>query len=637
MTRRWGVGGAKSMSRDADAVLKQLQRVFDRGTTAGLNEGALLERFVSGRDESAFAALVARHGPMVLGVCRRILHDERDIEDAFQATFLVLVRRAADIRQGNLVGHWLHVVAHKVAVRARAQAARRHLHESAALNPNLIVAGPVSSANLQWELCEILDEELARLPSSLREPMVLCYLEGLTHDEAALRLHWPVGTVRSRMSRARELLRRRLTRRGVAADGGSLATVLFRPPVPAGLIDSTVESCLNSLSSQAVTGGALSSTAAVLARGVIQAMAISKLKIVGAAALAGVLALGGVQTLARQFGGDASGATREERTVPIRKDRRETPSNTYSRIEKVLADLENRNHDVLVGLDSLRQEVAALRASEARNLPVNGPAPADITRRCPAQMIGNCISCHLTKVEDPSRQFGWTKNPPLDAGAMHGLTGHFGARGGPVTGHASPDTAAGPVNRNKDVALYFDLEHLIFVASHQGDRVAVYQKATGQSTSLHLPVPEGSRHELSYKSHGSSLAPIIKGPKITRVAVYYKSSGPDQGWYPQDLREPVDQADPRQIDGATIYSLGRYLYAFSERATRWDVLELPERKNWLVGQDLQRLTFTVKNDNHLYAFNLDEGKWHDIDLNAILNAPPSEPKKADGLPGRGLQ
>ncbi len=108
------------MSRYAGAVVKQLQRVFNHGTAAGLNEGALLERFVSAHDEAAFAALVARHGPMVLGVCRRILQDEHDVEDAFQATFLVLVRRAADIRQGNLVGQWLHVVAHKVAVRARA-------------------------------------------------------------------------------------------------------------------------------------------------------------------------------------------------------------------------------------------------------------------------------------------------------------------------------------------------------------------------------------------------------------------------------------------------------------------------------------------------------------------------------------
>lgn len=151
---------------------------------------------------------------------------------------------------------------------------------------------------LQWELREILDEELARLPSSLRKPVVLCYLEGLTHDEAALRLDWPVGTVRSRMSRARDLLRRRLTRRGFADADGAAGAVLLRPPVPADFVDSTIDICLSSHSRQAASGGALSSTAAVLARGVIHTMTISKLKIVSTAAVAGVLALGGVQTLA---------------------------------------------------------------------------------------------------------------------------------------------------------------------------------------------------------------------------------------------------------------------------------------------------------------------------------------------------
>ena len=111
------------MNSHSGAVLDQLDRLFNRGTVAGLSEGALLERYVSGGDEAAFAALVARHGPMVLGVCRRVLRDERDVEDAFQATFLVLVRRAAAIRDGERVGRWLHGVAHRVAVRAQAHSA----------------------------------------------------------------------------------------------------------------------------------------------------------------------------------------------------------------------------------------------------------------------------------------------------------------------------------------------------------------------------------------------------------------------------------------------------------------------------------------------------------------------------------
>ena len=121
------------MSRYAGAVLEQLNRVFNQGTVGGLTEGKLLDRFVAEGDEAAFAALVARHGPMVLGVCRRILRDEHEVEDAFQATFLVLVRRAGAIKDGELVGHWLHGVAHRVAVRARAQAAYRSVHETSGL------------------------------------------------------------------------------------------------------------------------------------------------------------------------------------------------------------------------------------------------------------------------------------------------------------------------------------------------------------------------------------------------------------------------------------------------------------------------------------------------------------------------
>ena len=113
------------MSDYTGAVLKELDRAFNQGTISGLTEGSLLERFVSGRDEAAFGALVARHGPMVLGVCRRLLREENDVDDAFQATFLVLARRAGAIRRGDLVGHWLYGVAHRVAVRARAIAARR--------------------------------------------------------------------------------------------------------------------------------------------------------------------------------------------------------------------------------------------------------------------------------------------------------------------------------------------------------------------------------------------------------------------------------------------------------------------------------------------------------------------------------
>ncbi len=191
------------VSRYAGVILGQLDQVFNHGTIVGLDDDKLLKRFVVERDEVAFAALVARHGRMVLGVCRRILHDEHDVEDAFQATFLVLINRAKAIRDGGLLGHWIYGVAHRVAVRARANAARRYVREQTLTAAESGVVQPQSPEGERRELLAVLDEELARLPDLLRAPLVLCYLEGLTHDEAARRLRWPVGTVRSRLARAR--------------------------------------------------------------------------------------------------------------------------------------------------------------------------------------------------------------------------------------------------------------------------------------------------------------------------------------------------------------------------------------------------------------------------------------------------
>jgi RNA polymerase sigma-70 factor (ECF subfamily) len=156
-------------------MLGQLNQIFNRGTFVGLDDKNLLERFVVEGDDSAFAALVARHGPMVLGVCRRVLREEHDVEDAFQATFLVLVRRAGTIREASLLGHWIYGVAYRVAVRARANAVRRRGRERVGIEEAPVeVSTPVDDIE-QRELRVVLDEELARLPDLLRAPMVLCY------------------------------------------------------------------------------------------------------------------------------------------------------------------------------------------------------------------------------------------------------------------------------------------------------------------------------------------------------------------------------------------------------------------------------------------------------------------------------
>jgi RNA polymerase sigma factor (sigma-70 family) len=181
----------------------------ERGSpsTAGPTDGQLLARFVHTCDDAAFAVLVQRYGPMVLGVCRRILGDATDAEDAFQATFLVLVKKARSLEKPDLLGNWLYGVAYRIARKARAQRAKRaqHTPPPAAMSSS----DPQLEAVLR-ELQAQLDEELAQIPTKYRAPLVLCYLEGLSNREAAQRLGWPIGSISHRLARGREMLRDRL-------------------------------------------------------------------------------------------------------------------------------------------------------------------------------------------------------------------------------------------------------------------------------------------------------------------------------------------------------------------------------------------------------------------------------------------
>lgn len=289
----------------ASEEARRIDRLMRWGTATGEDDGRLLERFRLDRDESAFAALVDRHGPMVLGVCRRILRDDRDVEDAFQATFLVLVRRAATIRGADRVGPWIHGVAHRVAVRARADAARRYVREGVDLEVEPAVAVAPSGPAERSELRSILDEELGRLPERLRAPLILCHLEGLTHEQAAARLQQPVGTIRSRLSRGRDRLRDRLTRRGVTADCAT-ASLILADPVPSGLLEAAVRSSLAFASSR--PDALASAGAAALASGILDAMVATKMKIT-ATALGAVLTLGGASGYALQEAADGAGGT----------------------------------------------------------------------------------------------------------------------------------------------------------------------------------------------------------------------------------------------------------------------------------------------------------------------------------------
>src|SRR5262249_4964781 len=192
-------------------------------TAAEATDHVLLERFGARREEAAFAELVRRHGPLVLGVCRRVLQHEQDAEDAFQAVFCVLARKAGAIRRGTAVGAWLYVVASRIARKAKASQVRRRMRESEL--PDV----PAPDNPPEWvgrDLWPVLDEEVSRLPERYRRPFVLCQLEGKTNQEAAAELRCPPGTVSSRLTRARERLRDRLARRGLALSAGALAAAV---------------------------------------------------------------------------------------------------------------------------------------------------------------------------------------------------------------------------------------------------------------------------------------------------------------------------------------------------------------------------------------------------------------------------
>jgi RNA polymerase sigma-70 factor (ECF subfamily) len=292
----------------------------DRGAPVG--DAELLERFIVHRDEEAFELLVRRHGPMVLGVCKRVLANETDAEDAFQATFLVLVRKAASIVPRTQVGNWLHGVAHKTALKARAMNRRRRVKEREG------AARCRGAPDDTWQLLlELLDAELGALPEKYRAPIVLCDLEGLSYREAAARLRCPQGTLSGRLTRARALLARRLARRGPAVGAATLAALLardasasVRPP----LLASTVRAGVVLAAGHALTDGPVSCKVASLTEGVLKMLLLSRLRVVagGFVLLVAVVAVGWM-CAARV---PARAAMPEDDAVPRAGDEPRTPA-----------------------------------------------------------------------------------------------------------------------------------------------------------------------------------------------------------------------------------------------------------------------------------------------------------------------
>jgi RNA polymerase sigma factor (sigma-70 family) len=285
------------------AVVDSIQRLFERGTLISLGERQLLDRFLTCADESAFEAIVGRHGPMVLSVCRRVLADEQDVEDAFQATFLILVKRAGSIRDRHVLGTWLHGVARRVAVRAQANARRRRSHERSGVE-QIDVPDHRNDLLESNEIRAIVDAELERLPQRFRAPLILCDLEGRTHEQAAVELRCPVGTIKSRLSRGRERLRGRLAQRGLAALGLPPMRMLAGDPsstVSFKLLNQTIRSAIGLATKGTIASGSIMGHTALFSERLVHIMAMTKLKLAIVACIVAGSIGGGVWTAVRRI------------------------------------------------------------------------------------------------------------------------------------------------------------------------------------------------------------------------------------------------------------------------------------------------------------------------------------------------
>jgi RNA polymerase sigma factor (sigma-70 family) len=331
------------MASQLSKVVEHLRSVLVKQDAASVPDGDLLKRYVRDRDEIAFEALVRRHAPMVMGVCRRVLHNRHDIEDAFQTVFLVLVRKASTLRSPGLVGNWLYGVAYRTALEAKKAARKRRAKESKPMPRT------ETSEDTWTTLRQAIDQELERLPDKYRAVIVLCDLEDKTRKEAARHLGWPEGTVASRLASARKMLAKRLSRHGLLISGGAVAAMLSEnasASVPTSVLSSSIKAG-SLFAGQEATADVVSARVAALTEGVLKTMLMNKLK-VATAVLLGVAVLGfGTTVLTYQT--PAAGQEKTNTDAPRRatgEHKKTVPDgpHDFTNLQRLAAALENFNY-----------------------------------------------------------------------------------------------------------------------------------------------------------------------------------------------------------------------------------------------------------------------------------------------------
>lgn len=363
--------GAKDpmVKSTVSVIERDVQTLFECGAVGALTDGELLERFVSGPagwSESAFTILVERHGPLVWGVCRRILNDSHAASDAFQATFIVLVRRAARIRVDDSLGRWLYGVSRRIAHRAKRTAARRSAREVQGVER--LMAPAVSDDLERAELLARIDEEIGRLPERYRAVVVLCDLKGLRHEDAADQLGCSVGTVGSRLARGREQLRARLARRGLAPSAGLVAATLAADasaaPMPAQLAQATVQSAVQIAINPSTYAKVVAASVAPLVEGALKSMIATQWKVIAVVLLAGSLVAGGTAVHSLQASSaSVNDVQAKEGSSQTSKSSHEEPLPATSRTDAELAELMREEIELLeTQLAKKKGEVAKVDA-----------------------------------------------------------------------------------------------------------------------------------------------------------------------------------------------------------------------------------------------------------------------------------
>jgi RNA polymerase sigma factor (sigma-70 family) len=346
-------------------VLDYIRQIAGAAGSQELTDQELLHNFAADRDEAAFTILVQRHGPLVWGVCRRVLHQTQDAEDAFQATFLVLARKAGQVRWQTDVSNWLYAVAWRVALKAKSNANRRQqrakeFQDMSASASQVALAPGANGNSAGLEIRPVLDEELNRLPLKYRAPVVLHYLQGKTYAQAAETLGWPAGTVSTRLAQARQLLRKRLARRGIGLSSGVLTAALAQntamATAPPALLDATVKAATLLAAGQA--GAVISTKVLTLTQEVAKAMFLAKLKTSALVLLAlGVLSAGAGLIGSRVLPGvEAKAPTDDKSRVQAADADQPKEDKPKSEIDR----LRQENDELRKELRALRDKVTAL-------------------------------------------------------------------------------------------------------------------------------------------------------------------------------------------------------------------------------------------------------------------------------------